>query len=183
MTMHEIFKKIVDTYNVETYNICMQAPPLQNELKKKHGFDSPEQQAYLNLAYTHAQITTEFASLFKTYGLSEATYNILRVLRGVRKHPEKGLDALPCGEIGGRLVTRVPDVTRLIDRLVKAELVERIRGQEDRRVVLARITTQGMKLLNKLDRPVLELHDRTLGHLSRSELKQLNQLLERARRA
>ena len=159
----------------------MPAGSLQDELKKKHGFDSPEQQAYLNLCYTHAELSAEFARLFKAHGLSEATYNILRVLRGVRKHPENGLDALPCGEIGCRLVTRVPDITRLIDRLVKAELVDRIRGSEDRRVVLARITTRGLKLLNKLDGPVLELHAQTLGHLSRSELKQLNELLERAR--
>ena len=156
-------------------------PTLQRALNKKTGFDSPEQQAYLNLAYTHAQLAARFAQLFKAHGLSEATYNILRVLRGVRKHPENDRDALPCGEIGERLITRVPDVTRLIDRLVKAGLVDRIRGQADRRVVLARITTQGLALLRKLDGPVLGLHEQTLGHLTRSELKQLNQLLERAR--
>lgn len=159
----------------------MSAPKLQDELKKKRGFDSPEQQAYLNLAYTHAQFAAQFAQLFKAYGLSEATYNILRVLRGVRKHSENGRDALPCGEIGERLITRVPDVTRLIDRLVKAELVDRIRGEADRRVVLARITTKGLALLRKIDGPVLELHGQTLGHLTRAELKQLNDLLQRAR--
>ena len=156
-------------------------PALQHDLKKKSAFDSPEQQAYLNLAYTHAQLAAEFAQLFKAHGLSEATYNILRVLRGVRKHPENGKDALPCGEIGGRLITRVPDVTRLIDRLVTAGLVDRIRGEADRRVVFARITTQGLAKLRKLDGPLLELHEQTLGHLTRSELKQLNSLLERAR--
>lgn len=159
----------------------MTPPALQQELGKKTGFDSPEQQAYLNLAYTHAQLSAAFAALFKSHGLSEATYNILRVLRGVRKHPENGKDALPSGEIGCRLVTRVPDVTRLIDRLVKAELVDRIRGEADRRVVLVRITTKGLMLLRKLDTPVLELHRQTLGHMTRSELKQFNQLLERAR--
>jgi DNA-binding MarR family transcriptional regulator len=154
---------------------------LQRDLNKKTGFDSPEQQAYLNLAYTHAQLAAQFAQLFKAHDLSEANYNILRVLRGVRQHPENGRDALPCGEIGERLITRVPDVTRLIDRLVKAGLVDRIRGEADRRVVLARITTQGLALLRRLDGPVLKLHDQTLGHLSRGDLKQLNQLLERAR--
>lgn len=154
---------------------------LQTSLKKKQGFDSPEQQAYLNLAHTHAELSASFARLFKEHGLSEATYNILRVLRGVRKQPENGMDSLPCGEIGGRLVTRVPDVTRLIDRLVSAGLVDRIRGEADRRVVLARITAQGLALLRRLDRPVLTLHSQTLGHLSRAELKQLNTLLEKAR--
>lgn len=159
----------------------MPPPALQDELRKKTAFDSPEQQAYLNLAYTHAQITAPFASLFKAHDLSEATYNILRVLRGVRKHPENGKDALPSGDIGDRLITRVPDVTRLIDRLVKAELVDRIRGEADRRVVLVRITTRGLGLLRKLDGPVMNLHNQTLGHMTRSELKQLNHLLERAR--
>lgn len=159
----------------------MAATPLQHDLKKKHGFDSLEQQAYLNLARTHALVTGPFAQLFKSQGISESAYNILRVLRGVRRSPESGLDALPCGEIGGRLVTRVPDVTRLIDRLVHADLVERLRGESDRRVVLARITTAGLALLRKLDRPVLDLHAQTLGHLSRAELKQLNALLEKAR--
>lgn len=159
----------------------MAAPTLREELGKKTGFDSPEQQAYLSLAYTHAQLAASFASLFKANGLSEATYNILRVLRGVRKHPENGVDALPSGEIGCRLITRVPDVTRLIDRLVKAELVDRIRGEADRRVVMVRITAKGLTLLRKLDAPVLELHRQTLGHMTRSELKQLNHLLERAR--
>ncbi|MBX2853214.1 MAG: MarR family transcriptional regulator [Phycisphaeraceae bacterium] len=154
---------------------------LQRDLNKKSGFDSPEQQAYLNLAYTHAKLSAAFARLFKDHGLSEAAYNILRVLRGVRKHPENGRDALPCGEIGGRLIARVPDVTRLIDRLVKAGLVDRIRGEADRRVVLARITTKGLALLRKLDEPVLELHAQTLGHLTRSELKQFNALMEKAR--
>lgn len=158
------------------------SPALQSDLKKKHGFDSPEQQAYLNLARTHAQLTGPFAWLFREHGLSEATYNILRVLRGVRKNPENGSDALPSGEIGGRLVTRLPDVTRLVDRLVEAGLVERTRGAEDRRVVLARITTQGLSMLRKLDKPVLDLHAQTLGHLTRQELRELNRLLEKARR-
>jgi DNA-binding MarR family transcriptional regulator len=150
-------------------------------LKKRHGFDSPEQQAYLNLAYTHAECSADLFALFKSHGLSEATYNILRVLRGVRKFPENGRDALPCGEIAGRLVTRVPDVTRLIDRLVQVELVDRVRDDADRRVVLVRITRKGLFLLRKLDEPVLALHQQALGHLSRSELKELNRLLEKAR--
>ena len=157
------------------------APDLQRDLKKKHGFDSPEQEAYLNLARTHAKLAGPFVRLFKYHGLSEAAYNILRVLRGVRRLPEQGRDALPCGEVGERLVTRVPDVTRLIDRLVVAGLVERMRGEDDRRVVLARITTEGLALLRRLDRPVLDLHAQTLGHLTRDELKQLNALLEKAR--
>lgn len=159
----------------------MATPDLQRDLKKKHGFDAPEQQAYLNLARTQAELAGPFAGLFKAHGLSEAAYNILRVLRGVKRYPEDGRDALACGEVGERLVTRVPDVTRLIDRLVEAGLVERDRDPADRRVVLARITARGLALLKKLDGPVLEMHRRTLGHLTRAELKRLNELLEKAR--
>lgn len=154
---------------------------LHHELKKKNPFDSPEQEAYLNLARTHALLTGPLSQLFKAHGLSEATYNILRVLRGVRQHPEQGRDALPSGEVGDRLVARVPDVTRLIDRLVNAGLVERTRGEEDRRVVLLRITAAGLATLRKLDKPVLDLHAASLGHLTRAELRQLNTLLEKAR--
>jgi len=161
----------------------MATPSLQHDLKKRHGFDSPEQQAYLNLARTVAQLSGPFTRLFKQHGLSEATYNILRVLRGVRQNPEDGTDAMPCGEIGDRLVTRVPDVTRLIDRLVESGLVDRYRADHDRRVVYARITTQGLSLLRKLDKPVLDLHSQTMGHLTRDELRQLSGLLEKARAA
>ena len=157
------------------------ASTLHQELKKKHGFASPEQQAYLNLARTHAQLTGPLTKLFKAHDLSEATYNILRVLRGVREHPEAGRDALPSGEVGDRLVTRVPDVTRLIDRLVESGLVERTRCEDDRRVVLLRITRKGLTKLRKLDEPVLDLHAHCLGHLTRAELKQLNTLLEKVR--
>lgn len=159
------------------------SPALQHEILKKHAFDSPEQEAYLNIARTHAELAGPFTRLFKDRGLSQAAYNILRVLRGVRKHPEQGRDALPCGEIGGRLVTRVPDVTRLIDRLVADGLVERMRLPEDRRVVLAKITSEGMAALRALDRPVIDLHRDTLGHLTRAELKELNRLLVKARKA
>lgn len=156
---------------------------LRDELKKKNAFDSIEQAAYLNIARTHTTLAAPLAQLFKKNGLSESSYNILRVLRGVRREPEKGRDALPSGEVGERLVTRLPDVTRLIDRLVKDQLVDRIRDTEDRRVVLLRITTKGLSLLRKLDVPVLEAHRESLGHLTRAELKQLNALLDKARAA
>lgn len=154
---------------------------LQHELKKKHAFQSPAQEAYLNLCRTHAALSAAFAQLFKEHGLSETTYNILRVLRGVHEFPEQDQDRLPCHEIADRLITRVPDITRLLDRLENAGLVSRQRCTVDRRVVWAGITSAGLGLLADLDRPVAELHRDQLGHLSDPQLHKLSRLLTKAR--
>lgn len=154
---------------------------LQQELKKQKPFASPEAEAYLNLARTHAELGGAFARLFKSHGLSEAGYNVLRILRGVKRTPVDGHKSLPSGEIAGRMVTRVPDVTRLIDRLASAGLVERERSEQDRRVVRVAITAEGMSLLRRLDAPVNRLHEQTMGHLTRGELQSLIRLLEKAR--
>lgn len=154
---------------------------LGRDIKKKHGFDSPRQEAYLNLARTQAELTGPFIALFKKHGLSPASYNVLRILRGVRRFPEQGHDALPCSEIVERMVARVPDLTRLIDRLEEKELVDRRRGEEDRRVVRVRIGTAGLRLLKKLDGPVAELHHNTFVSLTDSEVVELNRLLEKTR--
>lgn len=154
---------------------------LKRDIKKKHAFDSPEQEAYLNLARTHAELTGPFVALFKRHGLSPASYNVLRILRGVRDYPEQGEDALPCAEIVERMVTRVPDLTRLIDRLVEKKLVQRRRAEDDRRVVRIRISTAGMNLLKKLDAPVGDLHRQVLSALTDAEVEQLSRLLEKIR--
>ncbi|MEM1353313.1 MAG: MarR family transcriptional regulator [Planctomycetota bacterium] len=156
-------------------------PALKTDIKKKHGFDSPEQEAWLNLARTHAAMTGPFVTLFKQHGLTPASYNVLRILRGVRQYPERGHEALPCAEIVERMVTRVPDLTRLIDRLVEKGLAERKRAEEDRRVVRVRITRRGSSLLKKLDGPVAQLHRRVMSGLSVAEVSHLNRLLEKAR--
>jgi DNA-binding MarR family transcriptional regulator len=150
---------------------------LQVELGKRHPFDSPEQEASLNLARTHDHIHAEFARLFDSHGISPPLYNVLRILRG------HGGDGVPCQVIGDEMVTRMPDITRLVDRLEKAVLVERRRTSKDRRVVLVRITKAGLDLLAVLHQPVLKLHQRLLGHLSREELAELNRLLVEARSA
>lgn len=148
---------------------------LQEELRKKNPFDLPEQEACLNLARTQDFIMQQFHHLFGEYGISSPQYNVLRILRGV------GGDGLPSLEIGARTITRTPDITRLVDRLEEAGLVERSRTSQDRRLVLVRLTAKGQELLARLDQPVLDLHRRTLGHLSREELAELNRLLVKAR--
>jgi len=153
----------------------MDPSALQIELGKKRPFDLPEQEASLNLARTHDHVHAEFARLFGEHGVSPPQYNVLRILRG------HGGEGVPCQVIAGEMVTRMPDITRLVDRLEKSKLVERRRIAEDRRVVLVRITKTGKDLLGCLDQPVLELHKRLLGHLSNKELRELNRLLVKAR--
>jgi DNA-binding MarR family transcriptional regulator len=154
----------------------MEKSALQIELGKKHPFDSPEQEASLNLARTQDHIQAEFVGLFDSHGISPSLYNVLRIVRG------HGGDGVPCQVIGDEMVTRMPDITRLVDRLEKTGLVERRRTSKDRRVVLVRITETGIDLLARLHQPVLELHQRLLGHLSSKELAELNRLLVKARR-
>ena len=148
---------------------------LQAELRKKRPFEVAEEEAFLNLHRTFDSLAAPFEQLFRERGISDSQYNVLRILRGV------GGDGLPCSEIGERMVTRDPDITRLVDRLEKAGLVERVRIARDRRVILVRLTQAGLKLVGELDKPVVELHRRQLGHLTKAELADLSRLLVKAR--
>ena len=113
----------------------------------------------------------------RPHALSQPQYNVLRILRGA------GPAGLPSGEVGDRMVARDPDVTRLLDRMEARGLVARARDQADRRVVVARLTEAGRRLVDALDAPVQAMHARQLGHLSGAELHALSALLERARDA
>jgi DNA-binding MarR family transcriptional regulator len=148
---------------------------LKDEIKKKRPFERPEEEAYLNLLRTATLLVADFERQFKAAGVSEPQYNVLRILRGA------GGDGLPCSEIGERMITRVPDVTRLVDRLESAGLVVRNRTSEDRRVVRVKVTQKALDLLAGLDRPLAELHRRQLGHMTRAELDELSRLLVKAR--
>ena len=147
---------------------------LQRELKKKQPFESPEQEVMLNILRTNDQFQNRFGRLFREYGLTSSQYNVLRILRGEGK-------PMPCLEVADRMIQVVPAITGLIDRLEKQELVRRERCTEDRRVVYIEITEKALELLKKMDEPVNQLHKQLIGHLTRSELKELNRLLEKAR--
>ncbi len=151
---------------------------LQQEIKQPRPFVSTEVEAYLNLARTYGLMSCEMERFFKGYGLTAAGYNVLRILRGAKRDGESGLPTL---EVADRLVSPVPDVTRLIDRLVRNGLVSRTRGKEDRRVVLVAITAKAQTLLRKIDKPLVNFHSNQFTGLSKAEQKQLIQLLERAR--
>jgi DNA-binding MarR family transcriptional regulator len=147
---------------------------LQREIKKKKPFDVPEQEALLNLLRTADQLQIRFTRLFRRFGLTPQQYNILRILRGEAA-------PLPILEIASRMITVVPGITGLIDRLEAAGLVCRKRCENDRRVVYVCIAEKATGLLAEIDQPLVELHKELLGHLDRDELESLSRLLEKAR--
>jgi len=136
--------------------------------------DCPEEDAFLDLLRTCDLLSRAPAQLLKAEDLSSTQYNVLRILRGT---PE----GLPCGEIASRMITRDPDITRLLDRLEKRGLISRCRETKDRRMVMVRITAQGLKILANLDEPVRESHRRQLGHLGKGRLQELAELLGQVR--
>src|SRR3954454_22215374 len=147
---------------------------LQYELKKQRPFATPAEEALLNLFRTSDRVQHRFARVFGAFGLTSSQYNILRILRGEGK-------PLPSLEIADRMVTMVPAITGLIDRLEAKGLVVRQRSVEDRRVVFVAITTDALELLARLDEPLNQLHAGLVGHLDQGELQELIRLLEKAR--
>ncbi len=135
---------------------------------------SAEETAFLELWRSADQLSRGLVPVLKAEDLSMTQYNVLRILRG-------SPDGLPCGEIANRMITRDPDITRLLDRLEKRGLIARRREARDRRMVLTRITAEGLTLLSRLDEPVQEAHRRQMGHLGRDRLRALCELLRTAR--
>ena len=139
-------------------------------------FDSLAQEVYLGLWRTYDRLRAYEDELFASLELTAQQYNVLRLLRAAR--PE----AVPTLSLTERLVSRAPDVTRMIDRLEERGLVSRERSTGDRRVVRVAITDAGLDLLAKIARPLAECHAKQLGHLSPDDLKKLSELLAEARR-
>ena len=148
---------------------------LQTELKQKIPFGSREQEAYLALLRTADALQSSIEARLKEFGLTGTQYNALRILRGA------GSDGLPCSEVGERMITRDPDITRLLDRLQKRGLVERTRDKNDRRVVFGKITAAGLKLLREMDGPIEKYGREMLRHVGQEKLQQLIGLLELVR--
>ncbi len=145
---------------------------LQHELKKKRPFESLDQEASLNLLRTNDQLQIRFVRLFRQFGLTPSQYNVLRILRGEGQ-------PLPILEIANRTITVVPGITGLIDRLEEAGFVRRERCANDRRVVYVALTEKAAKTLAKIDKPLVELHQRVMSQLTQAELKALNATLEK----
>jgi MarR family transcriptional regulator, organic hydroperoxide resistance regulator len=130
-----------------------------------------EAHIFVTLLKAADSLSQEAEQLIKAGGLTPSQYNVLRILRGAEP------DGLLCRGISDRMISRDPDMTRLLDRMEKHNLITRERQKEDRRVIKTRITTEGLKLLKTLDRPVHELHKNQFRHMSSAHLKQLVELL------
>ncbi|PNY79834.1 MarR family winged helix-turn-helix transcriptional regulator [Deinococcus koreensis] len=133
-----------------------------------------EHDVYLALQRLSLRLRDETEEVFKAQGLSSTQFNVLRILRGA------GDQGLTCGEIGARLINKDPDVTRLLDRMEKHGLVERARSEQDRRVVLTRLSGRGRDLVGHFDGPLSELHGRQFAHLEPEQLQALLALLQGA---
>ena len=151
------------------------SPTLKEDLKQRKAFTSPQQEAFLNVLRTSSRLTDDLEDLLRPYGISATQYNVLRILRG------SDADGLCRNELRDRMLTRMPDMTRLLDRMEDAGWVTRSREREDRRMVLTRISTAGQALLTELDDPVNELHRRQLDRLTDDQLRSLIDLLTLAR--
>jgi DNA-binding MarR family transcriptional regulator len=143
--------------------------------KREQRFDSPQQEAFLNLWRTYDRLKLMEDELFSRHELTAQQYNALRLLRAA--HPRR----VPTLTLAAQLVSRAPDITRLLDRLLQRGLIDRERPAEDRRTVRIGITEAGRALLGELAGAVRECHQRQLGHLSSEELAALVELLRKAR--
>jgi DNA-binding MarR family transcriptional regulator len=148
---------------------------LPAEIKQREPFQSLEAEVYLNLLRTADALLRALEDVLKPAGFSHTPYNVLRILRGA------GPNGLSCREVAERLLTRDPDITRLLDRLEARGLATRARETRDRRVITLRITVAGREILQGLDEPIAECQRRRLGHLGRRRLRRLVELLEAAR--
>lgn len=149
--------------------------PLYVELKQTRPFDLIEEELHLSIVRTAALLEHAMVQVLKPYGLTPTQYNVLRILRGA------GEAGLCRNEVGARLLRQVPDVTRLLDRLMELKLIGRSRQDEDRRLVRTRITPKGLELLARLDGPIRAFHTERVSGVSRQKLRQLVDLLAELR--
>jgi DNA-binding MarR family transcriptional regulator len=150
---------------------------LKDEIKQVRPFSSREEESLLSILRTADFLSHQLAQRLKEYEITPTQYNVLRILRG--SLPE----GLTCSEIGRRMVKSVPDVTRLIDRMEILNWVERQRDKGDRRVVMIKLTPEGLGTVNLLDQPVDGITKSLMDGLTVKEMKQLNEILEKLRRS
>ena len=150
--------------------------PLQDELKQTKPFRTLQQEAQLNMVRTANILSDAFEQMLKPHGITGTQYNVLRILRGAEPN------GLCRNEVSQRLLNRMPDATRLLDRMEEAGLVTRERSTTDRRLVTTRITRKGREIVDSLDDSADEQHEKALGHMSEQQLRTLIKLLTIARK-
>ncbi len=148
---------------------------IQQEIQQNKPFGSVAEEAFIALSRTADVVSQRYEKFLKKWGISGTQYNVLRILRGA------GAEGLRCGEIGERMISHDPDITRLLDRIEKLGWIERARDSKDRRVVLTRISRKGLDLLKQIDKPIHEF-TRELGqHVTEERFRLLLEVLEEVR--
>ena len=142
-------------------------PTLRDEIKQRKPFRSLEQEAQLSVVRTSAMLVDAFERMLKPYGITATQYNVLRILRGAEP------DGLCRNDLRDRMITRMPDVTRLLDRMEESDLIDRSRETNDRRMVMTRITAKGRRLLDELEDPVAREHERAFAALTKEQMRTL----------
>jgi DNA-binding MarR family transcriptional regulator len=149
--------------------------PLHIELQQARPYDLLEEEVHVSIARTAALLERAVARMLKPHGLTPTQYNVLRILRGA------GPDGLCRNEVGVRLITPVPDVTRLLDRMADLQLIARERSEEDRRHVRTLLTPKGLALVNALDDELRAGHCQRLAKIERQDLAHLVSTLAEVR--
>jgi DNA-binding MarR family transcriptional regulator len=145
------------------------------ELQQTKPFRHVEEEVFLNIQRTADAMMQEVVDVLRPSSLSVTQYNVLRILRGA------GTSGVTCKDIANRMITRDPDITRLLDRLERRNLLTRNRAKEDRRFVSIRITEEGLTLLKELDDPISDKQVAIMRHVPEAQLTTLLELLEQVR--
>lgn len=149
---------------------------LKEEIAQQKPFSSVEEEALLNIMRTSDCLQRAFQRRTRHWGVTSTQYNVLRILRGAQPH------GLTCSAIGERMITAVPDITRLLARMKAVKLIRQHRDKHDRRVVWTQISTTGLDLLSRMDDEVSRMPGELLARLKPGELAEFIRLLELARR-
>lgn len=147
---------------------------LEDEIKQVKGFRSERQKAMVNILFTNGWLNDRFRNFMRPFDLTQQQYNVLRILRGCDN------ESLSTSCIRDRMIDRMSDASRIVDRLCKKDLVVRTQSPKDRRLVEIRIAEEGLKLLERIDGKQEEMES-DLSRLSDDELRQLNSLLDKLR--
>ena len=147
---------------------------IYEEIKQTKPFRVHGQEAYITILRTGDVLQHAVERGMSRFAISHEQYNVLRILRGA------GPSGLPTLEIANRMVSRSPNITRLLDKLIAKKLTRRIRSRQDRRVVVISITPQGVELLACLDRVVDEVFEK-FPPTTKAEMQTLLELLDRIR--
>ena len=146
---------------------------IKRAIDQKKPFRNSRHKVIVNLLYSHGWLVTQLRAFFKPFGITEKQYNILRILKGAGK-------PLTTSAIRGRLLDKMSDTTRVIDRMIKKGYVEKKTNETDRRLVDITLSDNGRALLEKIDNNLQDM-DKIIENLSLEEADKLSELLDQMR--